>query len=289
IMEHDMRSKIYLWTIVLSLLPIVSNSQVQGNSSVRELYVKSGMEEQAEQLPSMMQAALDRPFPEGDRLRRLPRNVLSVMKASIPRAFAPERLREVMLAEFTRKLSDRDIKKLLQWFESPLGKKCVQLEEAASTAAGQAEIEKFAARLQDSPPTDGRLKVIRELDSAAKITDAAVDMAINMQVAFTLGMIAALPLEQQDRPDDVARELEETRPGVEAAVRSEIFICNLYTYRSLSDAEIKRYTQFAKSPAGSKFNLVGTAALKKAMNEGAVKWGKLIGDAIKEMGGNSEA
>jgi len=284
-----MLSKIYLWTIVLSLLPIVSYSQTPGNSAVQELYVKSGMEKQTEQLPSMMQAVMDQPSSEDDQLRKLPRNVLSVMRASIPRAFAPERLKEVMLAELTDKLSDQDIKELLQWFDSPLGKKCTQVEEAASTAAAQAEMKKFAAGLQSSPPTEERLKVLRELDSAAKITESAIEMAINTQVAFALGVIATLPLEQQKRPDDVARDLEETRPEVEAAVRSEIFISDLFTYRSLSEAEIKQYTGFAKSPAGSKFNLVGTAALKKAMNEGAVKWGQLIGDAIKEMAGNSEA
>jgi uncharacterized protein YqeY len=284
-----MRSKIYLWTILLSLLPMILYAQTQGNSPVQELYVKSGMEKQTEQIPSLMQALIDRPSFEDDQLRKLPKSVLSVMRASIPEAFAPERLKEVILADLTGKLSDQEIKEVLQWLDSPLGKKCTQLEVEASTAEAQSDIQKFADGLQDSPPRDERLKALRELDSAAKITDSAVEMAIDIQAATALGMVAALPLEQQKRPDEVARELEETRSAVEAAARSEIFISNLYTYRSLTETEIKQYTEFAKSSAGSQFSSVSIAALKKAMNEGAVKWGKLIGNAIKELEGSSEA
>jgi uncharacterized protein YqeY len=285
-----MRPGLYLWTILFFLLPVVAYSQTVGDPLVGELYVKSGLARQTEELPSMMQAVMDRHFFEDDsRLSKLPDKVRSFMKSSISRAFAPDRLKEVMLAELSRNLSDQDIKEELQWFDSPLGKKCTQLEEDASTAAAQVEMLEFAAKINNLPPADKRLKALRELDSAAKITQSALEIAIDTQAAFALGMIATLPLEQQRRPEDVARDLEETRPEIEATVRSEMFIADLYTYRSLSDSEIQQYTEFAKSPAGSRFNQVCTAALRKAMNEGAVTWGKLIGDALKELDAGFEA
>ncbi len=284
-----MRPKMYLGVIFVLLFPIVSYAQKGDNSRVRELYVKCGMEKQTEQLPSVMQALLDQSDPKDDESQKLPRGVLSVMRATIPKAFAPERLREVMLAEIAKKLPDNDITEVLRWLDSPLGKKCTQLEEASSTAEAQSEMQKFAAGLTNSPPTAERLIAIRELDSAVKITESAVDMAINMQIAVALGMMATLPSEQQKRADDVARELEQTRPNVEATVKSETLISNLYTYRSLSEAEIKQYTAFAKSPVGSKYSLAAIAALKKALNEGAARWGKLIGEATKGMQGSTEA
>jgi hypothetical protein len=101
--------------------------------------------------------------------------------------------------------------------------------------------------------------------------------------------MATFPLEQQRPLEDLSREMEKNRPILEATVRSQMLISHLYTYRSQSEAEIQLYTEFAKSPAGSKYHSVTMAAFKKAILESAVKWGKLIGNAIKEMKGKSEA
>jgi len=284
-----MRSKICLWAILLSLLPIISYAQNENNSQILELYVKSGLQKQIDQLPSLMQALFDQSVPENEEIQKLPKSIISAMRESLQAAFAPERLKEALLAELTGKIEDGDIKKLLEWFNSPTGKKFTQLEEEASTAEAQADMEQYAAHLQDSPPTAQRLKVLQEFDLAVKDTEDAVEMAINMQVAVALGMIATLPSEQQKRPEDVAREVEETRAAVETEVRSQMLVFHLYAYRSMTEAEIQQYTEFAKSPAGSKFNSVATAALKKAVLQGAVKWGQLIGNEIEKMKGNSEA
>ena len=284
-----MLSKIWLWAIPLLLLPIFSYAHAQNNSQVLELYVKSGMEKQVQQIPSVMQALFDQSVPEDDQARQLPKEVLSAMRAAVPKAFAPGRMKETILAELTRKLTAKDIKDTLKWLDSPLGKKCTQLEEAASTPEAQDEMQQYAAHLHDSPPTAGRLKVLRELDSAAKVTGDAVEMAIQTQAAVALAVVATLPVEQQKPREEIYREIEKTRPAVEALVRSQTLISLLWTYRSLTDAEIHRYTEFAKSPAGSKFYSTSMAAFNKANLEGAIKWGKLIGDAMKEMQNKSEA
>ena len=145
----------------------------------------------------VIQALFDQSVPEDDQARKLPKEILSAMRASVPEAFAPERLKETILAELTGKLTAQDIKDTLQWLDSPIGKKCTQLEEAASTPEAQAEMQQYAARLHNSPPTAERLKVLRELDSAAKVTGNAVEMAIQTQVAVTMALRATLPTEQQ--------------------------------------------------------------------------------------------
>ena len=284
-----MLSKIWLWAILLSLLPIFSYAHDQNNSQVLELYVKSGMQKQVEQLPSVIQALFDQSVPEDDQARKLPKEILSAMRASVPKAFAPERLKETILAELTGKLTAQDIKDTLQWLDSPIGRKCTKLEEAASTPEAEAEMQQYAARLHDSPPTAERLKVLRELDSAAKVTGNAVEMAIQTQVAVALAVNATLPVEQQKPLEDVYSEIEKTGPAIEASVRSQTLISQLWTYRSLTEAEIQLYTEFAKSPAGSKYNSAAMAALDKANLQGAAKWGELIGDAMKELKGKSEA
>jgi hypothetical protein len=288
-LESFMRSRTCLWAIVLSLLPILSYAQNQNNSQVRELYVRSGMQKQLEQLPSIVQAMFDQSVREDDQGKKLPKALISAMSAAVSEAFSPRRLQATMIAELSKKLTARDIKDVFKWLDSPLGSKCTRLEETSSTAEAQADMEKYAAGLQASPPTAKRMKVVREFDSAVKATDGAVDTAINTQIALALAIMATFPRERQMPLDAVAREMEKNRPALEANVRSQVLISHLYTYRSLTDAEIKLYADFARSPVGLKYHAATLDAFKKATLEGAVKWGELIGEAIKQTKGNSEA
>lgn len=284
-----MRSRICLWAIVLSLLPVFSYAQNQNSSQVEELFVKSGMQQQLTQLPSIIQAMFNQSAREDEQARKLPKSLLSAMSAAVTEAFAPKKLRETMLSELNAKLTAQDVKEVLQWLDSPTGKKCTRLEEAASTSEAQADMQQYAAKLQASPPTSERLKALREFDSAVKATEGAVDTAINTQVALALAIIATFPAERQMPLDAVSREMEKNRPALEANVRSQVLISHLYTYRSLTEAEIRVYAAFAKSPAGLKYHSASRDAFKKAILEGAVKWGDLIGKAIKLAKGNAEA
>lgn len=285
-----MRSKICLWAVLLlSLSPIISFAQNQNNSSVRELYVRSGLEKQMEQLPYLTRTFFNQAVLEDPQAAKLPKDVLAAIRSSIPEAFAPERLKETVLAELTGQLTPGDITEVLKWLDSPFGMKCTQLEEGAATGEAQAEIQRYAAHLQGTPPTAERLKALRELDSAVKISEFAAEAAVHTQIAVAMAINATLPKEQQRPLDDISHEVEKVRPSLEAKVRSQVLFTLLYTYRSLTDAEIKLYTNFARSPAGSKFASVTMAAFDKANLEGSVKWGKLIGDILKEGKSSSEA
>jgi hypothetical protein len=199
------------------------------------------------------------------------------------KAFAPATLKETILREFREKLPAEEIKAVLTWLDSPLGKRCTQLEEAASTPRAQAEMQQYAAQLQSAPPTKERVEIFREFDSATKATESSVEMAVNSQIAVTLALMAVLPSEQQKSLDDITREAEKRKPNIETAMRSHLLVSFLYTYRDLTDAEIRQYIDFAKSAAGSHYQSVGTAALKKALIGASIQWGKSIGEAINEL------
>jgi hypothetical protein len=283
-----MRFEKLLVMIIVSLLPISVYAQIQNDAQVQELYVKSGLEKQLEQLPLVIQATFEQASQVDKRVQKLPGNVSSIIKASIQQAFKPASLKETVLTEIRAKLATQDIKKVLAWLESPLGRKCTQLEEDASTPEALAKMQQYAARIQNSPPSAERLKIIRKLDSAVKGTEGGVELAIDSQVAIALATISTLPAEQQRSLESISREFEKNRPQLEAMVRAQVLLSFLYTYRNLTDAEIQQYIDFAASPGGSKYHSVTEEALKKAFLAGSVRWGKSIGEAIKQMKNQSE-
>lgn len=284
-----MRSRIWLLVIIACLLPILSYAQNQDKSLARELYVKSGMEKQNEQLPSSLQASLDREAKENDEWQKLPPNFLTAARISILEAFATEKIKEAFLTEFSEELTTQDIKEILLWLDSPLGKKCTQLEEAAMAPEAQAEMPQFVAHLKEAPPTPERLRALREFDSATKITEIAVETALRTGFAVVFALNSTLPKERQSSPDTVLRDMEKSRPAIEKEMKSQVLDILLYTYRTLTEAEIGGYTDFSKSAVGLKYTSASIAALKKAFLECAVRWGELIGNAMQNMRGNSEA
>ncbi len=281
--------KAWLLTFLLAGVPFLAYAQNQNEALVRELYAKSGMEKQLEQVPLMIQAGFDQAALEDDHIRQLPGNLISTMKALAKDAFAARGLRETMLSELKEKLTVQDLKEVLRWLNSPMGKKCTRLEEAASTPETLSAMQQYAAGLQNSPPTAERLNVLRQLDSAVRATESSVEIAIGSQVAVASAIISTFPVEQQRPVADIARELEKERPQIEAAARMQTLLSLLYTYRSLTEAEVQEYIAFTTSPAGSKYHAVAIAAFKKALFVGSAKWGKAIGKAIEQAKNQSDA
>ncbi len=273
-------------TILLALLPILGSAQNQHEALVQELYVKSGLAKQLQQVPLLIQASLDQPL--DDFGQKLPESLISTMKALVPWAFALENLKKPVLQELREKLITPDIKEVLKWLDSPLGKKITQMEEAAATLEAQTAIDQYAMRMKSSPPTAARLKVIAQLDAASKATESAVELAVNTQIAVSLAINATLPREQQMSPAEIKRQLAKDRPDLEAAAKMQTVAALFYTYRTLTESEIQKYIEFLRSPAGSKFTSVSTVAIDKAFYECNIKWGKAIGETLKQGTSRSE-
>ncbi|MEJ2690016.1 MAG: DUF2059 domain-containing protein, partial [Deltaproteobacteria bacterium] len=283
LLEEGMRLKKLLLIIIVSWLPFTVYAQIQNDAQIQALYVKSGLDKQLEQLPLVIQASFEQASQADKTIQKLPGNIISIIKTSIREAFNPASLKAAMLTEIRENLAAQDIEEVLDWLDSPLGKKCTKLEEAASTPDAFAKMQQYAARIQKSPPTAKRLNILQKLDSAVKGTESGVDIAINCQVAVALATVSTLPSEQQRSLKDISRELEKNRPQLEAMVRSQVLLTHLYTYRNLTDDEIQQYIEFASSPAGSKYHSVTGEALKKAFYAGSIRWGKSIGEAMKQM------
>jgi len=283
-----MIAKACCWMILLLLVPNAAFAQGADDAALRELYLKSGMQKQVEQFPRVIQAGFDQAAARDPEIQKLPANLVAAMKALAPEAFAPKTIKSVILAEMKAKLTASDAKDVLKWLDSPLGKKLARFEEAASTPEGYKATQQYMAQLQSAPPSPRRLEFIRKLDSAAKGTENAIAIAMQTEIAITLAVIATFPLEQQRPLDDVAREMEKNKPAIEADVKTQTLLSFLYAYRSVTEEEIQRYVDFLTSPAGSKFQSAATAALKKASLESSVKWGKAIGETLKQMQGQSQ-
>jgi hypothetical protein len=282
-----MRTKKFLLAMILFLLPSTVYAQNQ-NERIQTLYVKSGMDKQVKQLPLLIQTGVDRALEEDGRIKQMPRNVKLAISSSVHQAFAIDRFKKTIIEEIKETMTNKDLDKVMAWLESSLGKKCTQLEEAASTPEAFSEIQKLATQVQKSPPAEDRVDILKKLDAAVKATETNVEIAMNTQLAVAVAIVASLPLEQQAPIDVIVAGLEKTRPQIEAIMRSQTLLFALYTYQDLTNTELEKYIAFATSPAGTKYHTSTISGFKKALLDGSFKWGESIADILERFKNQSE-
>ena len=130
-------------------------------------------------------------------------------------------------------------------------------------------------------------EVVR-IDKVTKMTESGVEVAISTQAAVVLAMVASSSVDRRRSLTELRRELEKTRPQLEAEIKAQIAMLLLYTYRNATDDEIRQYIELSTTPAGSKYHSSMTAAIKKALTKSSIRWGKVIGERIEELKGKSE-
>jgi hypothetical protein len=268
--------------LILLLAPLCSHAADRDNAMVQELFSKSGLEKQLNNLPLSIQAAFDQAEQQDRYLRSLPKRVTEIIKTQARESFRPKNLKPIIFGELSSKLNSNDIRKVLAWLNTPLGKKCTRLEEAASTPEAYAAMQEYTDSLKKTPPTAERLDALKKFDSATRITETSIDSVMSMQVAVAFAITATLPKEQQMSLERIAAEIEKNRSEIEPDIAAQTLVSLLFTYKSLTEAELSEYTAFVSSPAGVKYHDVTSGALKKAIMNGSFAWGTAIGEALKE-------
>ncbi len=209
------------------------------------------------------------------------------LTAQINRAFSQPRLRKTVSDSLAADLSMEQMSSALEFLISPLGTKIVQQEVERSAIAHEGQFDAAGKK----NPTDGldsdRGDVLSELDQAWGITQANVDMLIDMQIAMTVAMMPALPTESQTDVLTLSERARKQRPHLLEYYKEDTLNTLFFVYANLTTNEIRQYIRFAKSAAGAPYVKAMTRGHKKAMLEGSFLWGRELGQAIGKSRGLS--
>jgi uncharacterized protein YbaP (TraB family) len=237
------------------------------------LYIRSGMEEQIRNLPLAIQIGFDQVRDQDDRIQQLPEDFYVNIKELLAESFAADNLNTMVLRHMEAQISQAEMQRVLNWLNSPLGKRGTQLFKTSLTPKSPAKLQEFINTMQQSPPSSTRLKLIQELATATKTTEITLEIAINTQLVVTTVITATLPAVQQRPFSEILDEVEKNRPLLEPRVDQQIQPLLLYMYRSLSDAELEQYITFAKSSAGAQYYRAMLNGIKLALMDSSIRFG----------------
>lgn len=281
--------KVVAFPACLGLI-VAGTAYAQGASEklVRDLLRKSGLEQLTEELPAIFQEGIGQAAEQDAQLKKLPRHALQEIREEVAKAYAPPKTREVLAKSIGEGMSAAEIRSILKWLDGPLGKKCTKLEKDAMTRQGLEKMAAFAQQLQKKPPPSARFKLIRELDRVTHATTTSVAMFINTHLAVATAMTLSLPPETRKPLAQIEEELEASRPGIEKAIQEQTWVSLLYTYRPLSDAEIRAYIGFADSPVGRNYHRVTIEGFQEAMVRCGAEFGRAMARVFENRDRKSE-
>src|SRR5437867_4553775 len=235
-------------TAVIVLLPLLVLPALAGPPAKEELIQQlmklSGLDAQVRQLPLQVLASF------GEQKSQLPAEVYELTVRALGAAFDAERMLKTVSKQVEANLDVGTIQAALDWLQSGLGRKITGLEEAASTPQAYQQIQTYAKQLENRPPPQPRLLLVRRLDGATNSTETAVSVAETLTMSVAMALDAIQPKELQSDPEQLKKQMELQRPQMRQQLQQQTTASLLYTYQTLSDAELDKYIGFLESHAG---------------------------------------
>ncbi len=238
---------IRVWLAGAVLLSVASQAIAMGKEVLLdELYEQAELERQLHWIKASM--TLD--YSEYS----LPDPVLDTVNQVVRVRYSPAFFRVSMLNTLDEALTVEELLILVEWYNSPLGKKILRLESQANNPINAQRIQTYIdEKLSRQLPRSSRTELIEELMLALDVVEHGTELAATASIGAQRLLREVMPVldGRQNRPSQVQKAQE--KPAIRRAMSERMKSILFFTYRSLSDQEIRRYLDFARSTAMQNF------------------------------------
>jgi hypothetical protein len=250
--------------ILLLTFPM-SAASVTDEAMVGELMELSGLTQQIPRLPHEYTTLVDQVLMGLERQRYPVSNSLRrQIRQSFVDALTPERLEPEIRSRLVHELSSDTTLATVNWLRSDLGKKVTAVELDASSAEKSIQFATFLLQLQLERPDPERLQLVRRVEEVIK----GSELATEAWEAVVAGVARALEAEYQTKDlqtkDNLEAYLASVRGSMKGMFQQGRVFQGLFTYRTLTDQELKQYVEFLEAPVGRDVTHVMNAAVQGA-------------------------
>jgi len=271
-----MKQIILLASILFFFPSIVLSADGISNESpehyVKELYVKSGLKTQIDSFSSILLAQIDAEIKNDPEKNNYKDKDIRELAKTIKTIFGASDLNKKSLEILSQELSKAEIKSLLSWFDSAVGKKVGWYEDHISTRAGYLAMYNYEKNLTKNPPTEDYKRTIKKLTSNMKVIEAAVDIALINQILVNAAMASLRPNFTADMFENISRKSERNKNALKKKVEGEMSVIMLFSYSYLSKEEVNKYLEFTSSPLGKKYFPTMVKALNLTFKKASVEF-----------------
>jgi hypothetical protein len=243
---------------------------------IRDVLERSGLKAYILQIPEQIDAQM------AQRRDELPPAVMAKMREALVASADTGRLVETAAQTFREAGEPEKLRQVLQWLQRPEVQRITELELASSEAASSGAIVEFLNSDEATKTPPERVALIDRLEEATNATDAMMESVLAIVDAMAEWAEAA-----QNRPghrEELQREGREQLGRQRDMFEQAVMVRMLFTYRALTDDELRAYVEFWESELGRWFSRTGNDALIQAVRIAGGGFAGALGSVIPPQG-----
>ena len=245
------------------------------------LYQDAAMREQVRaSLPSMPEHI--RQMFAGDTAAKLSDQQLKAVTAAAERGFRIDVFEAPALNALAVNLDAATLKKADTFLTSDVGRRMVAADVATATL-DEPTIDKIMKGELTAPSTPQREALFDKLEHASRSTESTVQIFISMGQAVAIGTAVGAGGDTAAVAASARKSGDDSRVGLEKNMREPLRRYLAYSYRDLSDADLKHLLAFLESPAGKRYVSAYIASLGAGYDAMGRRCGEQLGESLREL------
>jgi hypothetical protein len=268
---HSLAAAVAVTALLLaSLAPATARAAID-ETVARQIYVESGARQQLADVGAQFPQEIRSSAEQSERT--LPFTA-DEMEEAARGAYSTEATEKLVIAELQSQLQPADADEVLRWLRGDVGRRFTALEIEAGRAEAQAKMQAYAQSLMNNPPPESRQAIFESLQDALHTTEGATQLLMNMNLAIGIGFLDGGPEIDEAAIRKLRDTLETDRARMTTEVGPLMLVVLMYSYRDVPDADLQRYIDFARSPAGDRYHRAMIDGMDRALSAAGVRLGQ---------------
>jgi hypothetical protein len=246
-----------------------------------KIYQQAAMREQVRASLGVMPAHIRQLF-SADAAAHLSEDQLKAVTAAAERGFRIDVFEAPALSALAANLDPATVKKTESFLAGDLGRRMVAADVALATLE-EAKIDKIMSGETTTPSTPQRDALFDKLEQATRSTESTVQIFLSMGQAVAIGTAIGAGRDPAEVGADARKSGEASRAGLEQSMRVPLRRYLAYSYRDMSDADLKHLLGFLESPAGKRYVTAWIASLGAGFDAMGKRCGEQLGESLREL------
>jgi len=246
-----------------------------------KIYQDAAMREQVRSSLATMPAHVRQMF-AADVGAKLSDQQLDAVSAAAKRGFRIDVFEAPALHALAAGLDAPTVKKTDMFLVSDLGRRMVSAD-VATAGLEEVQMDKIMNGELAAASTPQRDALFDKLEHASRSTESTVQIFLSMGQAVAIGTAVGSGREMAAVTDTARKAGEASRAALEENMREPLRRYLAYSYRDMSDADLKHLLAFLQSPAGKRYVSAYIASLGAGYDAMGRRCGEQLGESLREL------
>jgi hypothetical protein len=271
----------YRFAILMLLSPGVYAAQPVDIETAAKIYQEAATREQVRASLESMPAHIRQLF-SADGAAQLSDRQLELVTAAAKRGFRIDVFETPALGALAANLDAATVKKTEAFLLSDLGRRMVTAD-IGTAALEEPKIDKIMNGELAAPSTPRRDALFDKLEHALRSAESTVQIFLSMGQAVAIGTAVGSGRDAAAATESARKSGEASRPGLEQSMREPLRRYLAYSYRDLSDADLKHLLAFLESSPGKRYVSAYAASLRAGFDAMGRRCGEQLGESLREL------